>query len=87
MNDLIRKTARTVKNARDYGGVCENCGGQVGRAGDMTVVEIDETDEYWLVVPIDLFACPHCGNDARSIRIWKSLDVTKEFVHEDTCLK
>lgn len=79
MNDLVRRTSRTVRLARDYIGVCNICGGKVGRLGDMVVIELEEQSDRWLVVPIDQFYCPHCEEPVGVVTIWKSLNVTAEF--------
>lgn len=62
-----------------YGGVCHSCNSPIAYDGEMIVIEIENTEEYWRVVPIDCFYCPHCNEPVIVMKIYKSLDVTAEL--------
>ena len=76
---LIKKTYREIKRCCDYGGVCHKCNSPVSYQGEMFLIEIEETSEYWRAVPVDEFRCPFCDEIVYIIKIYKSLDVTKEL--------
>ena len=78
-NQLIRQTHRKVVLNVGYGGICHACNSPVAYDDEMLVVEVINTDAYWIAVPIDSYECPHCGTHIETIRVYKSLEVTKEL--------
>ncbi len=78
-SQLIKKTHRKVILNIGYGGVCHNCNSPIAYDDEMIVVEIVKTDDFFLAVPIDSYECPYCNAHVETIRVYRSLDVTKEL--------
>ena len=78
-NQLIRKSHRKVVLNIGYGGVCHACNSPVAYDDEMLLVEVIKTDVYWIGVPVDIYECPHCNTHVETIRIYKSLEVSKEL--------
>ena len=76
---LIKRTDRKVSSVRNYSGVCHQCNSPIEFEHEMIVVEIENTDDYWRVVPVDIFECPHCGEKIITMMVFKSLEVSKEL--------
>ena len=79
MTSLIRETFRRIVQTQGYRGVCDACGGEIEYLEPFLVIEIEDTDLAYYVVPIDLFKCPHCDVGVQLMRIWKSVDITDEL--------
>ena len=79
MKHLIKKTSRRIVSNRDYGGVCHNCNSPIAYDGEIVAIEIANENDYWLVIPIDVYECPYCNNIIETMRIYKSLEVSKEL--------
>jgi hypothetical protein len=76
---LIKKTSWKVVSMQDYNGVCHSCNSPVSYDGGILVIEFENTAEYWRVVPVDIFVCPHCNEIMKVMMIYKSLEVSKEL--------
>ena len=82
MAQLKKETNRRVVGIQGYKGVCNGCNSPVEYIGEMRLVEIEETDKEYFVVPIDIFSCPYCFSTVITMSIYKSLDVAEEIKNE-----
>ena len=82
-NQLIKKTSRRITAMDNYNGVCHECNSPIRYDGNMTFIEVEETATEWCVIPTDIYECPHCGATMRVMRIYKSLEISKELVKHE----
>ncbi len=78
-DQMIKKTNRRIVKNYGYGGVCHDCNSPVAYDEEMLVIEIAETNEYWLGVPVDAYECPYCSKPVSMMKVYKSLEVSKEL--------
>jgi hypothetical protein len=78
MSELIKKTNWKVVNTKDYGGVCTTAT-PVSFNGEMLVVLFEDQPDYFRCIPVDIYVCPYCNEIMKIMKIYKSLDVTKEL--------
>ena len=79
MAQLIKETNHNLIRSSGYRGICHFCTGEIEYDGQLIVIEIENADLYCLVVPIDIFSCPHCLHTMETMQIWKSVEITSEL--------
>ena len=71
-------TAPTQIYKLDYSGICHGCDGEV-KINPLFVTKISEDEEiirYWTITP---YLCSHCSSIIHSVRVYKSLNITREL--------
>lgn len=79
MTEIIRETHRRLIEAAGYKGTCLNCGEAIESSEPFFAIEVEDTEFYRVVVPIDIMACPHCLWNVEGMQVWKSVNVTEEL--------
>ena len=79
MTELTRRTNRRIVNLNGWSGVCHECNSPQTYGGEITVIVVEETQDTFHAIPIDALTCGHCGEFVKTMKVYKSLDVTKEL--------
>ena len=79
VDELEKKTNRLVITLLGYSGVCHDCGSPQTYGGEITAIVLEDEKEYIRILPVNVFVCGHCGEVLRGMKIYKSLEVTKEM--------
>lgn len=77
--ELNRKTERKLMKVWGYKGVCNNCATPVEFPDEFIVVVLEDKEDVFYVVPIDMFECPYCFQIFSIMQVWKNLDVSQEL--------
>ena len=76
---LIRKTFRKMMQCKDYSGICRECNSPISYDGEILAIEIEDTPEKWVAVPVDVFQCPYCQKAICKLVVYKTIEVSAEF--------
>ena len=76
---IIKETSRNIGTIQTYRGVCDSCGTPVEYESELTVIEIDSTEEKYVFVPVDCLVCPECSKQIQVIYVYKNMDISGEI--------
>lgn len=79
MAKLLLVKKHTIISLMNFDGVCHNCNSPISYDGEIIGVEHEKTEHDFRVIPIDLLICSFCENTIEVMRVYTSLNVTKEL--------
>lgn len=79
MSELILKYKASLLTIVGYSGVCHTCDSPITYSGEITGVKFEDTEDSFRLLFLDALYCPHCDTKMIYAKVYKNLEVTKEF--------